>query len=530
MNPVPKESSGVPTAREVTSELQRILAMPEFLASERLTQFLKFVVTESLAGREGRIKAYTVGVEAFGRRSSFSPRADSIVGVTAQRLRRALDRYYARHRDAPVRITIPQGAYRPLFRRTVRPGRSPERRQLEPSIAVLPFSHLGRGDADVFAEGLAEELSNALCRFDGIRVVPHVSALHLKNDSYDVTQVGAELGVSFLLTGTVQVLDTTLCVRVALIRAQDRTQVWSERFDEGLDVKSLFQLQDTIVAGVSRSIAGECGVVLRAVYADLQSRAGCDGSTYEAVMRSHQYEHTISIETFRAAREALERALEASPANALAWAHYGIVCLDSAAFGFGEIEEPISRGSEAIRRALELHPRCQFAHYGKAFACLLRKDRDGVRESAERIVELNPNNVFLVGAAGFFVVLAGDHEYGLPLLRLSMKETPHYPTWWRFPTFLDALRRGAVDELSQEAERFEMPDFFWGPLLRATANAYAGRSQEADESYVEVLRLQPDFAERPDYYVGQFVLDHDAAKLILEPACGHPRIASDAGR
>ena len=525
------ESVVAPSVEEVRHEMHRILAIPEFIASERLTQFLEFVVTESLAGRASRIKAYTIGVEAFGRKPSFSSRTDPIVGVTAQRLRQALERYYVRNPQAQVRIEIPLGAYRPAFRWIVRSSQPREDQPLDSSLAVLPLADLGHRDRDAFADGLAEELSNALCRFDDIRVVPHISALHLiKSGNHDVEQLGKELRVSFLLTGSVHRSDRRVRIRVALVRVRDRAQVWSEMFSDSFETDSLFKVQDRIVDGVAKSIAGECGVMFRAVYADEQSRAGCENSTYEAVMRSYQYEQTLSPETFRTARVALERALQVSPNYALAWAHYGILCLDAAAFGYGEIEDPISRGSDAIRRALELHPRCQFAHYGRAFAGLLKKDQAGVIESANRIVELNPNNVFLVGTAGFFLALAGEFERGLAILRVAMNETPHYPSWWRFATFLDALRRRAFEEAWHEAVQFDMPDFFWGPLLRATANGYRDQPREADDCYAQVFRMLPDFAHRPRHYVGQFVLDEAVANMILEPAYRQPQVAGASRR
>ena len=111
-----------------------------------------------------------------------------------------------------------------------------------------------------------------------------------------------------------------------------------------------------------------------------------------------------------------------------------------------------------------------------------------------------------------------------------MSETPHYPSWWRFATFLDALRRREFEESWHEAMRFDMPDFFWGPLLRATANVYRDQQREADDCYAQVFRMLPDFAHRPRHYVGQFVLDKDVANLILEPAYRQPQLANASRR
>ena len=100
----------------VREELQRILQSSDFEASERNQRFLEYVVEETLAGRAGRVKAYSVATQVFGREGGFDPQADPIVRIEASRLRRALERYYlTAGSDDPIRITIPKGSYVPGF-------------------------------------------------------------------------------------------------------------------------------------------------------------------------------------------------------------------------------------------------------------------------------------------------------------------------------------------------------------------------------------------------------------------------------
>jgi adenylate cyclase len=106
----------VPRPDAVRDELERILASEEFVASDRLKSFLRFVVEESLAGRADRLKAYTIALEVFGRDESFDPASDPVVRMEAGKLRRRLEHYYlgAGQRDA-IRIEIPKGGYAPTF-------------------------------------------------------------------------------------------------------------------------------------------------------------------------------------------------------------------------------------------------------------------------------------------------------------------------------------------------------------------------------------------------------------------------------
>jgi hypothetical protein len=113
-----------PAASDIRSALGRVCASRPFDHSPRLSAFLRFVIEATLSGQAGRLKGYTIGIEALGRSESFDPQIDPIVRVEATRLRHALARYYANEgaRD-PVLIELPRGRYVPQFRWRAPPGR-----------------------------------------------------------------------------------------------------------------------------------------------------------------------------------------------------------------------------------------------------------------------------------------------------------------------------------------------------------------------------------------------------------------------
>jgi hypothetical protein len=114
----------------IRATLANLLARPPFLKSTQLANFLHFVVEEALAGRGGRIKAYTIATTALGREDSFDPLTDPIVRVEAARLRRALNAYYAdRGANDAIKIELPTGTYTPVF--------SPQRQQHRPAPKQL---------------------------------------------------------------------------------------------------------------------------------------------------------------------------------------------------------------------------------------------------------------------------------------------------------------------------------------------------------------------------------------------------------
>jgi hypothetical protein len=206
--------------------LDRILASPCFVRSERQQRFLKFIVTETLAGHTDRLKGYTIAIEVFDRDVSFDPAIDAIVRVEAARLRAKLREYYDREgRTDPVRFELPKGAYvirmewrapqatLPLqespdaHAKTV--GDAVSTRLLpiadRPSLVVLPLANMSSdSEQEYFADGITDGLITELARLPGLFVISRHSSFVYKGVSKRAEEIGAELGVRYLLEGSVQ--------------------------------------------------------------------------------------------------------------------------------------------------------------------------------------------------------------------------------------------------------------------------------------------------------------------------------------
>jgi hypothetical protein len=125
LNKVERHIVERPDSADIGAVMERIVASPGFSKSGQLSNFLRFIVAETLAGRPEHIKAYTIAVDALGRDASFDPQADPIVRVEAGRLRRALEHYYENGgRNDPIVIELPRGSYVPLFRTNSPPRRA----------------------------------------------------------------------------------------------------------------------------------------------------------------------------------------------------------------------------------------------------------------------------------------------------------------------------------------------------------------------------------------------------------------------
>lgn len=251
---------------EARSCLARVLASSCFVHSDRQQRFLEFIVTETLAGRTDRLKGYTIAVQVFDRDASFDPAVDAIVRVEAARLRAKLREYYGGEgRADPVRFELPKGAYAikvawqapapsaslkvsPMVRAQLVPdGMTSRLRPIEdrPSLAVLPFINISNlPEQEYFADGITDGLITELSRLPGLFVISRHSSFVYKGVSKRAEEIGTELGIRYLLEGSVQRASERVRINVQLIDAASGTHLWAERYDRQLE--DIFALQDDV--------------------------------------------------------------------------------------------------------------------------------------------------------------------------------------------------------------------------------------------------------------------------------------------
>jgi len=236
----------------IRGQLAKLLASPEFVRRPVLRNFLSFVVEKVVAGRAHEVKEYTVAIEVFGRRENFDPSKDSIVRIQAGRLRRALERYYAScSGHDPVRIEIPKGSYVPTFHKpsASEPGKGKAwaewggarpTESLGPTVAVMPLANMTNDpEQEYFADGLTEELTHELSRFQGLSVVASDSTIQLKNEKAGAREMAQRLGVRFLLEGGMRRDVDTIKISVRLIDTATELQVWEGQYRRELKTENL---------------------------------------------------------------------------------------------------------------------------------------------------------------------------------------------------------------------------------------------------------------------------------------------------
>ena len=528
-NTRPEADTPAPTVAEIRTQLEKIVGSPDFQNASRLREFLRFVVNEGLDGRADNLKAYTIGIEVFDRPDNFDPITDTIVRVNAGKLRRALERYYlGPGRQDKILISIPKGRYIPVFQiqefkqtrgdvNSVQSACDPLDSTKLPTIAVLPFRKVSlESSREFIINGFGEELTMALSRFNGLRVIAYYSTSGIKPEQCGPDQLCRILSTTFVITGSIYQTADKLRLNVELVRTDNSQQVWSHRYDRNFTVDTLFSIRDDIIQNIVAAVADDYGIIPKIIATASRGKTVDELEAYEAVMRYHHYGITLESQAYEEALQALEKTVAIDAEYALARALLSILYLDAFTFSMVDLDDPLERGMESARKAISIDPFCQHAYFGMCYAQLLQRNEEEIIRNAKKILELNPNAGFLVGTAGWFLAMAGQYDEGFRFIEQSMQLNPFFPSWFHFPYYLNSYLNGNFGDALKTVKKFGLPEFFWNPLMHAAALGQLERITEAQAALQRLISLKPDFPERARFYISCFLIKDKWVDLTLE--------------
>lgn len=370
-----------------------------------------------------------------------------------------------------------------------------------PSIVVLPFDNMGHNPADdTFVDGICEDVTTELSRFSSLFVIARNSAFTYKARAIDVRQVAHELGVRYVLEGSVRIAGKRVRINVQLIDALSGGHLWTERYDSV--VEDVFDVQDDItrriVAAVAPEVeAAEVAILRRARPShfgahELALRAWADAMQSYMRVDARLRDHAIAQ-----AEEALR--LDASCGRALAtlafayWQH--------ANFRTGLAPETaIARSTEAGSRALELDRTNYMARVYRGAALWIAQKFDAALEDMRDAWQQNPNDVSTLIALGWAEVASGDTATGARRLREALRISPRDPQQYNVYTclcagaFVDADYARGV-EWGNLGKR-QQPSY--APIMHYLALNYAGLGDmtHAATEIEQLRRIAPEWLEQ----------------------------------
>jgi TolB-like protein/Tfp pilus assembly protein PilF len=360
--------------------------------------------------------------------------------------------------------------------------------QVDPnSIAVLPFTDMSAaGDQEWFADGLTEEVLNALSRLGDLRVTARNSSFQFKGQAVDVRQVALQLGVATVLEGSVRRDGDRLRVSAQLARASDGFQLWSDTYDSRVD--HVFTVQQNIAENIARVLGAYLGG-----NGDIR-RATTDLEAYDLYLRARHGWQLPNRDRLQQSALLYQRAIDRDSAFAAAYAGQAQTYVNLAVYGYMPANEALPRARAASERALQLDGNLDEAHTTRGYVLMSALEFDAAAASLQRALELNPSSAW------------GHHYYSLLLMmqgRLADAVHHNQQALALDPLSLPAnANRGIIQTQlgsraaaigALERARSMAPDF---PL----ASYYLGVNHAAQGSWDAALALlQSAHAQAPDY-------------------------------
>lgn len=421
---------------QIRASVEVMLSSPLFAGSPRQQRFLDYLVTNMLAGDAGRLKGYTIAVEVFDRTSDFDPSLDAIVRVEATRLRNKLREYYDTlgKLDA-VHIGFPKGSYAleislqnsPVIERRMAniainspPANIPRMVEDRPSLAVLPFANIGVDDSkEYFSDGVVDSLISMFSRLSGLFVISRQSSFSYKNTAKTSKEIAIELGVRYLLEGSVQYAGKQVRVAAQLVDAQNGGHIWSDRFDR--ELKDIFALQDEL----TQSIVSVLQIKLDGAEAALfgvQATKSIEAHDYllQAIATHRKYTEKSTYEAIALYNKALVS--DANYVAAHAWLARSLALLWSQKWNhdFAILDLALLHAE----RAVALESQSPYAISILGWVHLWRKNREESIAECRRAVVIDPNNAEALLFLSIVLSFAGLGEEALYYIEKSKRLTP----------------------------------------------------------------------------------------------------------
>jgi TolB-like protein/Tfp pilus assembly protein PilF len=363
------------------------------------------------------------------------------------------------------------------------------------SVAVLPLTNSGAPVDEHFIDGVTEDLIADLSRISGAFVTARNTSFTFKGKSVDVRQVGRELGVRFILEGSVRCGDGRVRVSVQLIDGEAGSHVWADRFD--IAAEDAYALQDEVTARLARALNIELkeAVSRRAARGRPDDLEAADLATRGWAILFNKPQ---SQETNEEARLVLEQSLNRAPQNAEAWTGFSYMHSRAATYGWcNSSEESFQVAVEAGERAVALDPRSADAHLVLAYAVWgAHADRSRARHLLTRCLELNPNYAPGYFWLGVLDIADGHPQSTLTLLQRAFRLSPRdgLAAVWQYQTAQAQIVLGD-DEAAIRAARAGIainPKFPNNYLALAAALAHQGHAVDAGAALDRYYVMSPN--------------------------------------
>jgi adenylate cyclase len=383
-----------------------------------------------------------------------------------------------------------------------------------PSIAVLPFDNMsGDSEQEYFSDGITEDLITDLSKVSALFVIARNSAFVYKGQAVDVAEVGQELGVRYVVEGSVRKANGRVRITAQLIDAATGGHVWADRYDR--DLEDIFAVQDEVVGKIVTALAvelteGEQESLVQGVTDNLEA--------YDFEKRGWWYKHQLTREDNDQARLMFERAIELDPQLASAYAGLGFTHYEAWSQGWSQDPGSLDRAYEMAQKAIALDDSYAGAHTLLGWVYLWRKQHDLAIAQLELAIALNPNEANHYADLAQVLIFAGKPAEAVEWVEKAMQLRPRYPVQYPFTLGFAYLFLERYDEAIaalQEAITLN-PFFLPNHLVLAGIYTETGQDEQARYHMAEALKISPQLSVE-DYGKRLPFKDPETTEWLLGP-------------
>lgn len=354
----------------------------------------------------------------------------------------------------------------------------------KPSIVILPFVNLsGDPGQEYFNDGITEEITTALSRLSSLFVIARTSAFSYKGKGVKVQDISREMGVRYILEGSVRKADGQVRILAQLIDAATGEHVWAERYDRPL--QNIFAVQDEIVQKIVTTLKlqltlREQGVLARKATDNLEA--------HDYYLQGRDYRNRFTKEANAQARQLFERAITLDPMYAEAYAELGWTYYLEWSFQWSQDPQGLERALALGQKGITLDDSLARAHGLLGFIYARENQYDQALVEGERAIALDPNNADGYALQAGVLLFAGRSAEALQAIEQGMRLNPHYPAWYlqQLGNAYQQTGRYAEALAAHKQLLTRNPNFLWAyPNLAFSYLAQWGFQLSADPQTLE---------------------------------------------
>lgn len=366
----------------------------------------------------------------------------------------------------------------------------------KPSLAVLPFNNLsGDPEQDYFADGMTEDIITGLSHFKSLFVVSRNSVFTYKNKPINVRDVSEELGVRYVLEGSIRRSGNKIRITAQLVDAIAGHPLWAKKFDR--DLKEIFALQDEIaqeIVAVTGAIGGGRGALQQAELERISRKPTKSLQAYDYFLRGVSHIDRLTKENNLEARGLFQKAidLDLSYADAygqLAWTHLVDVYMD-----YSESSElSLEMARRLAEQAVALDPFNPKSHWALATVYHFEQKDDRALAEFQAAIEFNPNDADILSEYGNILAMAGNPEEGLQYIKKAMRLNPYHPEWYSWNLGNAYFAAGRYEDVIAVLSPVTINALQIHSLL-AASYAHLDRIDDAQAEIAKMQIIKPDIS------------------------------------